>query len=220
VSETDEKARITSRTAEATRAALLKAATLVFAEKGYASASVRQITEKAGANQAAINYHFGGKEQLYRAVLEAARDTLAKESALDATELDALAPEAAVRSYLRQFLAPLVKRDKVSRYMRIFTWEAVQATDVFQAFIKDNPPRIFLLAQRVVSRFLPADATPDEVAIAALWLAQQPMFFVRDAERLSGGPLQIKFDEPMVERLVDLLTRLSLGGLANMADKS
>jgi AcrR family transcriptional regulator len=213
-----EQGQTASRATEATRAALLKAATLVFAERGYAGASVRQITQKAAANQAAINYHFGGKEQLYRAVLEAARDALANESALDADELDSMAPEMALRSYLRQFLAPLVKRDKVSRYMRIFTWEAVQGTEIFQAFIKDSPPRVFMLARRVVIRFLPPDASDTEVAIASLWLAQQPMFFVRDAERLASGPLGMKVDEAMLERLVDMLTRLSLGGLRSMRD--
>ncbi|CAJ0881215.1 hypothetical protein AMST5_03225 [freshwater sediment metagenome] len=218
MSELEAQGRTASRATEVTRAALLKAAALVFSEQGYAGASVRQITQLAQANQAAINYHFGGKEQLYRAVLEVARDALANESALDAAELDAMSPEGALRSYLRQFLAPLVKRDRVSSYMRIFAWEAVQSTDIFQAFIKDSPPRIFTLAGRVVSRFLTADARPEEVTIATLWLAQQPMFFVRDAERLASGPLQMKFDEPMVERLVDMLTRLSLGGLENMSD--
>jgi AcrR family transcriptional regulator len=218
MSELEAQGRTASRATEVTRAALLKAAALVFSEQGYAGASVRQITQLAQANQAAINYHFGGKEQLYRAVLEVARDALANESALDAAELDAMSPEGALRSYLRQFLAPLVKRDRVSSYMRIFAWEAVQSTDIFQAFIKDSPPRIFTLAGRVVTRFLPADARPEEVTIATLWLAQQPMFFVRDAERLASGPLQMKFDEPMVERLVDMLTRLSLGGLENMSD--
>jgi AcrR family transcriptional regulator len=218
MSEPEGHGRTASRATEVTRAALLKAAALVFSEQGYAGASVRQITQLAQANQAAINYHFGGKEQLYRAVLEVARDVLANESALDAAELDAMSPEGALRSYLRQFLAPLVKRDRVSSYMRIFAWEAVQSTDIFQAFIKDSPPRIFTLARRVVSRFLPANARPEEVAIATLWLAQQPMFFVRDAERLASGPLQMKFDEPMVERLVDMLTRLSFGGLENMRD--
>lgn len=216
--EPEAQGRAASRATEVTRAALLKAATLVFSEQGYGGASVRQITQKAGANQAAINYHFGGKEQLYRAVLESARDALANESALDAVELDALPPEAALKSYLRQFLAPLVKRDRVSRYMRIFAWEAVQGTEVFQAFIEESPPRIFTLAKRVVSRFLPADASAEEVGIATLWLAQQPMFFVRDAERLASGPLRMKLDEPMVDRLAEMLTRLSLGGLEKMRD--
>jgi AcrR family transcriptional regulator len=218
MTELEEQGRTASRATEATRAALLKAATVVFSEKGYGGASVRHITQKADANQAAINYHFGGKEQLYRAVLEVARDTLANESALDADELDALSPELALRSYLRQFLSPLVKRDRVSRYMRIFSWEAVQPTSVFQEFIKGSPPRVFTLARRVVRRFLPVDASAEEVEIATMWLAQQPMFFLRDAERLASGPVAMKFDDAMLERLVETLTRLNLGGLAACAD--
>jgi AcrR family transcriptional regulator len=50
---------------EETRQRLLEAAMGVFAEKGYEAASVREITDKAGANTAAINYHFRGKQQLY-----------------------------------------------------------------------------------------------------------------------------------------------------------
>ncbi len=50
-----------TRPSELTRHALIEAATAVFADKGYEGGSVRLITEKATANQAAINYLFGGK---------------------------------------------------------------------------------------------------------------------------------------------------------------
>jgi len=53
-----------------TKQALLRAAITVFADKGYLSARVREICALAGANAAAVNYHYGGKEALYAAVLE------------------------------------------------------------------------------------------------------------------------------------------------------
>ncbi len=59
-----------TRPADLTRQALIAAATDVFAEAGFTGGPVRLITEKAGANQAAVNYHFGGKEGLYHAVLK------------------------------------------------------------------------------------------------------------------------------------------------------
>jgi AcrR family transcriptional regulator len=52
-----------------TRLKLLKAATAVFVEKGYAGARVDEIARRAGANKAMIYYHFGLKKDLYQAVL-------------------------------------------------------------------------------------------------------------------------------------------------------
>ncbi len=43
----------------------------LFAERGYDGTSVRAITEAAGANIAAVTYHFGSKQALFEAVLEA-----------------------------------------------------------------------------------------------------------------------------------------------------
>lgn len=52
-----------------TKLALLQAAGELFAEYGLEGASIRAIAEKANANIAAINYHFGSKESLFLAVL-------------------------------------------------------------------------------------------------------------------------------------------------------
>ena len=52
-----------------TRDALILAAGQLFAEHGFDGAGVRAIAERAGANVAAVNYHFGGKENLYLEVL-------------------------------------------------------------------------------------------------------------------------------------------------------
>ncbi|WP_245557279.1 TetR/AcrR family transcriptional regulator [Kaistia granuli] len=53
-----------------TRERLIKAALRVFADRGIASATLREITEEAGANVAAVNYYFRSKEELTRTVLE------------------------------------------------------------------------------------------------------------------------------------------------------
>ena len=61
-----------------TRERLLRAATRLFADNGYRGASVRDICNLAGANPGAVSYHFGGKRQLYRAVLRRAAAALAE----------------------------------------------------------------------------------------------------------------------------------------------
>lgn len=48
-----------------TKERLLRAASEIFAEKGYHDATVAEICEAAGANIAAVNYYFGDKESLY-----------------------------------------------------------------------------------------------------------------------------------------------------------
>ena len=55
---------------EETRARILDAALELFAASGFDGASTRTIAEQAGVNLPAIQYYFGSKEGLYRAVVE------------------------------------------------------------------------------------------------------------------------------------------------------
>lgn len=53
-----------------TRERILDSAEELFADKGVAATSLREITSRAGVNLAAVNYHFGSKTGLFEAVLE------------------------------------------------------------------------------------------------------------------------------------------------------
>lgn len=59
-----------------TKTRLLQAAETLFVEHGYEAMSLRQITMQAGANSAAVNYHFGSKEALVRELLSNRLDRL------------------------------------------------------------------------------------------------------------------------------------------------
>src|SRR6478672_11977009 len=61
-----------SRPSEYTRNSIMKAAVALFADRGYDGTSIRAIVSKARVNQAAVNYHFKGKEGLYFEVLKVA----------------------------------------------------------------------------------------------------------------------------------------------------
>src|SRR5262245_63242469 len=63
--------RARRRDAVATREALLSAGAELFAERGYDGVRVAAIADRAGVNKAMISYHFGGKRQLYLAIVKA-----------------------------------------------------------------------------------------------------------------------------------------------------
>jgi AcrR family transcriptional regulator len=84
------------RDPERTRADLLVVATRVFAEDGYSGARVDEIAEQTRTTKRMIYYYFGGKEQLYLAVLDNAyRGIREAEQRLDVRHLD---PVEAIRS--------------------------------------------------------------------------------------------------------------------------
>ncbi len=74
-----------------TRERILDAAESIFMANGYEGASMRQITGEAGANLAAGNYHFGGKEALFQAVLSRRLQVLNQERLRVLDELEAKA---------------------------------------------------------------------------------------------------------------------------------
>jgi AcrR family transcriptional regulator len=88
-----------------TKVRLLDAAESLFGEHGWAGASIREITAKAGVNLAAANYHFGGKEDLLMAVLERRTSELnrLRIQSLDAVEAGAFD----LRSVIEAFAAPV-----------------------------------------------------------------------------------------------------------------
>ena len=92
-----------------TRERILNAAERLFGELGYDAASLRTITAEAGANIAAVNYHFKSKQELLRAVLARRIRPLNDQrlAQLDAYDRDrAGAPR--VEELVRILLAPLM----------------------------------------------------------------------------------------------------------------
>src|SRR5262249_15083783 len=139
-----------------------------FAVNGYEGAGIRAIVAEADVNQAAINYHFGSKEGLYRAVLQAALCALMKDD--DASQNpDILPREAALRRFVRRQLRPMTARDELSDYVRIFSWETLKPSRVFRKFIAPETAPVFAAATELVRRFLPDRATDQPAGVGAPW---------------------------------------------------
>jgi AcrR family transcriptional regulator len=204
-----------SRPADLTKQDLVEAAVSVFAAKGFEGGSVRDIARAAKANQAAVSYHFGGKDGLYREVL--ARSIAAFDMpALDAAAIDKLDRAEAVRVFLRAQVSSMLRREELGRYMRIFAWENIARTKVFSDFVATERLPLMELGATLVRRYLP-DADTETIVTTLIWLLYQAEPFTRSPERLAQPPLKLKIDARFVERLSERLSTLVVGGLEALA---
>jgi AcrR family transcriptional regulator len=100
-----------TRPSDITRERILKAARSLFADRGYQDTSIRAVVAKARVNQAAINYHFGGKDGLYREVLRAAIRALTEHQLAHAEGMKGMSRENALVEFVKYQLRPLAARD-------------------------------------------------------------------------------------------------------------
>jgi AcrR family transcriptional regulator len=201
-----------TRPSDVTRERIMKAAERLFAERGYDATSIRAIVAKARVNQAAINYHFDGKDGLYREVLRTAFRALTEQQLEHADEMKAMSREAALAEFIRRQLRPLLGRDEYSRHMRILNWETVRPTAVFRKLLSEEAAPFMGLAVELVRRFQPEADQRTSVA-AAVWLLGQCSVFLRNREQLADPPLGLGLDEAGVEWLAQLVSRWATGGL-------
>ncbi|MCD6734489.1 MAG: TetR family transcriptional regulator [Burkholderiaceae bacterium] len=87
------------RDAGATRARILKAAAVEFAQHGFAGGRGERIARRAQSSERMVYYYFGSKDELFRAVLEAAYASL--RDAERAVQLDRDDPAAALEQFCR-----------------------------------------------------------------------------------------------------------------------
>jgi AcrR family transcriptional regulator len=108
-----------------TRRRLLEAALIIFAERGFDGAGIRDIAERAKANSAMVQYHFGGKEGLYLHALRYAFeqgpkwiDVLLPPPALNAPEARSTAMTR-FKDYVHSFLQEFMECRGTGKYMPV-----------------------------------------------------------------------------------------------------
>jgi AcrR family transcriptional regulator len=208
-----------TRPSEVTRERIMKAAERLFADRGYDGTSIRAIVAKARVNQAAINYHFEGKDGLYREVLRVAFRAMTEHQLVHAEEAKDMSREAALAEFIRRQLRPLMGRDEYSRHMRLFNWETVRPTAVFRSLVSEEAAPFMGLAADLVRRFLP-EADRRTLMVASIWLIGQCSVFLRNREQLAEPPIGLVLEESSVEWLAQTLSRWVVGGLGNFAGRA
>jgi TetR/AcrR family transcriptional regulator, regulator of cefoperazone and chloramphenicol sensitivity len=200
------------RASDPTRDKLLEVAERVFADRGYQAATIREICVRAGANVAAVNYHFGDKLGLYTEVLQQS----IRAAQIDAIEnaLDKTAPaEEILRAVIRARLQGLWRGDLRDWHFRILTHELAQPSPAFQQFINKVGRPIFKRVLGLVGGMIGLPADDEKTRLCAVSVIGQILVYVFPGPFLAAVWPQLKMTQEQVERIADHIADFSLAYL-------
>ena len=207
-----------------TRTAILAAAERLYADRGFGDVTLRDIVAEANVNLAAVNYHFGSKDELIAELFVTRSLALNKERLRELREAEEAADgradisevlRALVGPTLRGCLGPENERSTPARFMIRVSIESVPAIRRIRNREIDHL-RKFVAAMR--------RSLPDRSEVELYWglhfalaMAQQT---VRDSERLaklSEGKCDVDDVDGVIDRVVDVAV---LGLTARSAGKA
>jgi AcrR family transcriptional regulator len=201
---------------ETTRRRILEAAGPLFAEKGFDAASVREITEAAGTNVAAVNYHFRSKEDLYIATVRHAAESCSQRSPVPQWQ-PGTPPEQRLRDFIRAFLGRFL-RDDVPVWHRVLIFREVAnpRPGACERFVQEFVRPTFTVLAGILRELLPTDLSIEEVHLVGSSVIGQCLHYHHARHII---PLLVGADEFRgydVERLADHICRFSLAAIRGL----
>jgi TetR/AcrR family transcriptional regulator, regulator of cefoperazone and chloramphenicol sensitivity len=208
-----------------TRERLIAAATSLFAEHGYHNVSVRDICHEAGANVAAVNYHFGGKLGLYREVVQAAIAAIREVSETKIFTAPDVPAEQRLRHFVRAYLPLIAGRDarenaaRVSWIHQLMRHETSDPTPL-APWIAEQAlmPRVAYLG-RIMAELLGCAPNDARVKRCVMSVQAQLLFYAPDKFRetaFKGWPP----GAAELARAADHIAEFSLAGIRRIATRS
>lgn len=193
-----------------TRQRLIDSATRLFAERGFAKVTVREICKAARANVAAVNYHFGGKTGLYEEIVQSAIRTMHGTTQEIQKTGEGRPPEEQLRIFVRIFLTRVVQaRDGwIHRFMAHELNDPTPALDlVVKQVIK---PRMAYLGS-VIASLLDCRPTDTRVELCVMSVQSQCLVLLNDKIANRIQPVQIT--PKRLDQIADHITTFSLAGI-------
>ncbi len=143
------------------RTRLLDAALVLFADKGFAKTSTREIAQAAQVNVASISYYFGDKAGLYRAVFTDPRSN----PRIEAGDIEDPGKNLthSLRVLLSGFTEPLKQGVQMQNCMKLHFREMLEPTGLWDAEIDDNIRPVHMATARVLCRHLGISEPDDDV---------------------------------------------------------
>lgn len=200
---------------EKTRTEIIEAAGALFAEKGFKATTVANICRAAGVNQAAISFHFGGKEQLYLALVR-----YGYEYALTEIPWPTWEPGTPATTKLRDFIVTFLRRAVADREPRwpcqLIMREMIEPTKACEEFVRGYVRPSVALLHSILDELLPSDFPQERRLLISQSIIGQMLFYkvARPVlQLLQAGNDLLRYDEPYVQRLADHITAFTLAAI-------
>ena len=200
---------------DTTRAHIIESAGECFGEHGYAGTTSKAICAHAGVNLAAINYHFGNRDGLYRAVLHEVHQRLMSVQALETLIRQPLPAPEKLHLFYQHLSAKLVDKDGWA--LRVWARELLSPT-AFWDSVEDEEirPKFDLLTRLIVEL---SGLQPDDPRLLQLVLQlTAPVLAMIVAGRERHTPFQALFQEDSTT-LAERFHRFALGGIRELIEK-
>jgi AcrR family transcriptional regulator len=141
-----------------TKDRLLGAAEELFAQHGFAGTSLREVTSRADVNIAAVNYHFGSKENLVNEVFRRRMDEMSAQriARLEAAMADGACDlEAVLGAFVEPALAMAQDRHGGGAFIRVIARAYAEKNDSLRKFLSDQYGHVPRAFARAIARCLP-----------------------------------------------------------------
>ena len=141
-----------------TRQRILGAAEELFAERGFAAASLRQVTAAAKVNLAAVNYHFGSKNNLIEEVFRRRLDELSQrrlERLADVAQSESATLETLLDAFITPALELSLDREGGSVFMRVLARAFAEHNSNLRRFLSKNYGYVLKDFATAFARLLP-----------------------------------------------------------------
>ena len=197
----------------ATRERLLKTAIRLFSQRGFEHVAVRDICREAGANLAAVNYHFGDKLGLYMAVVDVAVGIALEINALTMLPGTLHSAEDRFRHYVHVYVGQLMNVDaRTSWCHELIQHEQVDPTPAANVFFeKAIRPRIAYLGG-VIAELIGCPPDDARVSRSVAGVQAQCLFYRPDPFRVAVlGEWPVRGDSPRA--VADHIIAFSLAGI-------
>jgi AcrR family transcriptional regulator len=196
---------------------LLEAAGEVFAEVGFRDATVREICRRAGANIAAVNYHFGDKENLYAEVLRYSHaKALAKHPPMMDLP-DCAPPEKKLRAFVHSLLLRIFDKGPTAWHGKLMSREMIEPSAALDSLVEERMRPMAAQLTKIVAEILGASPNDERVRLCSLSVVSQCVFYNHCGPVVARlFPNKLPQDAESIEKLADHVTKFSLSAMKHL----